>query len=423
MKNLFVILLLISTEIFAQSENFVVDALVNPKIPEQVLTVGGVNANIHGFTNEAIQLAVDALSECGGTVKLSSGQFEIKAPVRMSSNVKLIGSGAETVLHRIDGYHSRFIIDADFGELKLTVEDASGFDVGMSVQVTDAPNSGCWNVTTAVITDIVDNTLYIDSYLIRDYDSEQNGMVTNAGSCVSVMGGHNVYLSDFTIDGNKEKNDLLDGCNGGGVVIIKSKNVTVENIHIKNFNGEGITWQITEEVTVRNCEISGCANMGLHPGSGSPKSVIEDNNVHHNRVGLFLCWRVQHSYVRNNQFHHNSLHGISTGHKDSDVLFESNHVYKNGSSGIVFRNEDSKNSPHRNSFVKNTIEDNGTSSEGYGFYITGNATDLLIKGNIIRKTKNGKQKAAVYITKGSPPFKFEDNIISGHSMEDIVYEK
>jgi hypothetical protein len=30
----------------------------------------------------------------------------IKAPVRLKSNVKLIGSGTETILKRIDGYHS-----------------------------------------------------------------------------------------------------------------------------------------------------------------------------------------------------------------------------------------------------------------------------------------------------------------------------
>lgn len=423
MKNIFFVLLLFTNELFAQSDNFVIDALVYPKREEQVLTVGGLNADIHGFTNEAIQIAVDALSYCGGTVRLNPGQFEIKAPVRLSSNIKLIGSGPETILRRIDGYHSPFVIDADYGELKLTVEDASGFDVGVSIQVTDDHWSQCWDVTTAVITDIVDNTIYIDTYLIRDYKSEQNGMVTNAGSCVSVLGAQNVYMSDFIIDGNKEKNDFLDGCNGGGVRIYKSKNVTIENVHVKDFNGEGIGWEITENITVRNCEIGGCTNMGMHPGSGSPKSLIEGNNSHDNKVGLFICWRVHHSLVRNNQFHHNTDNGISTGHKDTDVLFENNHIYENGRDGVVFRDEDSKNSPHRNSFINNTVENNGAINGGYGFYISGNATDLLLKDNIIRDTKNGMQKAAVYISKNAPPIKMENNIMSGHSMGNVLYEK
>ncbi len=423
MKNIFFVLLLFSVEIHAQTDNYVVDALVNPKQQEQIITVGGLNADIHGFTNEAIQLAVDALSDNGGTVMLNEGQFEIKAPVRLSSNINLIGSGTETILRRIDGYNSNFIIDADFGELKITVEDASGFDVGMSIQVTDNKWSSCWNVSTAVITDIVDNIIYFDTYLIRDYNSEDNGKVTNAGSCVSINGEENISLSNFTIDGNKSKNDILDGCNGGGIAILKSKDVIIENIHVKDFNGEGITWQITENITVRDCEISGCTNMGLHPGSGSPNTRIENNNSHHNKVGLFICWRVSHSLVKANQFHNNSDCGISTGHKDTDVVFDNNHIYENGTDGVYFRGEDSKNSPHRNSFINNTIENNGALNGGYGFNINGNATDLVLKDNIIRDTKNGMQKAAIYFSSGVPPIKMVNNIMNGHSNGNIIHEK
>ncbi|MFC2116626.1 right-handed parallel beta-helix repeat-containing protein, partial [Bacteroidota bacterium] len=345
MKNTLWILLLLSNTLLAQRHDYTVDALVTPKRPETVITVGGDNADIPGFTNQAIQLAVDALPAEGGRVLLKPGQFEMMAPVRLRSNIKLTGSGPETVLKRIDGFHSPYIIDADFGELKVTVEDPTGFKVGMSIQVTDDENSSCWDVTTGVITDIADNILYFDTHLIRDYDCEKNGMITNAGSCVSAIGIQNAHISNFTIDGNKENNDLLDGCNGGGVAILRSKNVTVDNVHVQNFNGEGITWQITEEITVQNCEISGCSNMGMHPGTGSPKSLIVGNNSHHNKVGLFLCWRVHHSLVKDNQFHHNEDCGISTGHKDSDVTFDNNHVYENGGDGVFFRGEDSKNAP------------------------------------------------------------------------------
>jgi nitrous oxidase accessory protein NosD len=267
------------------------------------------------------------------------------------------------------------------------------------------------------------NYRYIDTYLIRDYDCEQNGIVTNAGSCVSAMGIQDVLISDFTIDGNKEKNDLLDGCNGGGIVIIKSRNITVEKVHVTNFNGEGITWQITENITVRNCEIDGCANNGMHPGTGSPKSTIVGNISHNNKVGLFICWRVQHSLVKDNQFYHNEDCGISTGHKDSDVIFENNHIYENGGDGVFFRDEDMKNSPHRNIFIGNIIENNGTRDGRYGFYFSGNAENVILKNNIIRDTKNGTQKAGIYIDKNTPTLTLENNTITGHSLGNIVYGK
>jgi nitrous oxidase accessory protein NosD len=423
MKNVLFIILLLPNVLLAQNDSFIVDALVFPKKQERTITVGGISSDIHGYTNEAIQVAVDALPSEGGIVKLSAGKFIIKAPVRLKSNIKLIGSGPETILKRIDGYHSKFIIDADFGELKLTVEDASGFDIGMSIQVTDAPNSSCWNVSTGVITDIADNVIYIDTHLIRDYDCEKNGMVTNAGSCISVLNAQNVLISDLQIDGNKEKNDLLDGCNGGGIVILKSKYVTVDKVLVKDFNGEGITWQITENVTVRNCEISGCTNMGLHPGTGSPNSLIEGNNSHNNKVGMFICWRVHHSIVKNNQFHNNRDYGLSTGHKDTDVLFKNNHIYENGSDGVYFRNEDQKNSPHRNSFINNVVENNGTRNGGYGFSFNGKATDVLLDDNIILDNKNGTQKAAIFISKNSPPPREINNKMSGHKLGNIVNEK
>ncbi|HEX7905471.1 MAG TPA: right-handed parallel beta-helix repeat-containing protein [Chitinophagaceae bacterium] len=423
MKRLLALLLFIHGIVSAQTNNYSVDALVNPKTTGRVITVGDNTCDIVGFTNQSIQLAIDALPAEGGTVKMSPGTFTMMAPAKLRSNVHLIGAGPSTVLKRIDGFRSKFVIDADFGELKVTVQNVSGFKPGMSIQITNKQYYDCWDVSVAVITAIVGDTLYFDKHLIRDYEAEPGGMVTNAGSCVSVMDAENVSMSGFTINGNKEKNDLLDGCNGGGIVIIKSKKITVENVHVENFNGEGITWQITEDVVIRNNEISGCTNMGLHPGSGSPRSVIEGNNSHHNKVGLFICWRVHHSDVRNNLLHHNSENGISTGHKDNDVLFENNQIYENGADGVLFREEISSNSPHRNTFLRNTIENNGTTKGGYGIVITGNATGIVVKDNIIRDTKTGTQKAALFMGKNIPLVKMENNTMSGHAAGNIVYEK
>ncbi len=416
--DLILIICALSLTFHAKSQS-----LIRLESNNKTISVGGQNANIQGFTNSAIQLANDALPPGGGTIKLSPGLFSMMAPVRLKSNVKLIGSGDSTILKRINGFHSRFIIDADYGELKVTVADSSGFEVGMSIQVNDDINNYCWDITTAKITHIEGNTLYFDTYLIRDYKSKNNGMVTNAGSCILVYEGQNVSISNLKIDGNKDNNDLLDGCNGGGIAILKSKNVTVDKVHIDDFNGEGITWQITDSITVMNCEINGCTGMGLHPGSGSPHSRIENNNSHDNKVGLFICWRVQNSVVSGNQFSRNEDCGISIGHKDFDVVFDRNHIFENGNNGVIIREESPENSPHRNTFINNTIEDNGTNEGGYGFAISGNAMDVVLKGNIIRNSVNGKQKAPILMRKGSPPLKLENNKISGHRLTNgISYE-
>lgn len=420
MKAIFLVLFFsLSLILTAQESDKVVDALVSPKVAEQVITVGGPNAQVAGFNNQSIQFAIDAVAKTGGTVKLNPGVYQIKAPVRMKSNVKLVGSGRETILKREKGVQTKYIIDADFGELKLTVENADGFEVGMKVQVTDDENNGCWNVSTAYITDISDNIIYIDKGLIRDYRSDKNGLVSNASSVIEALDVENTLISNLTADGNRAENFFADGCNSAGILILRSKKVTVDNVHVKDFNGEGISWQITENVTIKNSEISGSGNTGLHPGTGSPFSTIENNDIHHNdRDGLFICWRVYESTVLNNKMHHNGRFGICTGHKDTDVIFSKNHIFNNKSDGVNLRGERESNAPHRNTFINNIIENN----VGFGFSVNSPAQDLVLKENEFKNSAK-TQKAAIYIYVGGSTPKLENNRFDKHELGEMVFEK
>jgi hypothetical protein len=421
---LFILIFLFSCSLHAQVESFEIDALVTPRNPEKTITVGGPDADIAGYNNSSIQYAIDALKDIGGIVKLSPGEFEIHAPVKMASNIKLIGSGEETTLKKAKGVQTDFIVDADYGELKITVKNADGFHPGMKIQVTDEENSGCWNVSTAYITEIVDNVIYFDDYLIRDYRSDMDGKISNASSVIDILEVENVLIKDLQIDGNRKENYFTAGCTGSGILIFKSKKVTVDNVVVKDFNGEGISWQITENVTIKNSEISGSGNIGLHPGTGSPNTVIENNDVHDNDVdGLFICWRVYNSKVIGNKFYNNGRYGICTGHKDTDVLFEGNHIYDNGNDGINLRGERAANAPHRNIFKGNIIENNGRNESGYGMSFNSPAEDVVVSGNTIRDTGAGTQKAGLFFYKNSLPVKSEENIMSGHELGDVLYEK
>ncbi len=424
MKNsLFILVLFFSISLCAQNNQKKADALVSPRVAERVLCVGGSDADISGFDNQSIQLAIDMIAKTGGTVKLNPGLYIITAPVRLKSNTKLIGSGKETILKRDKGVQTNYTVDADFGELKLCVENSDGFEIGMKVQVTDDVNNGCWNVTTAYITDIADNIIYVDKGMIRDYRSDKNGLISNASSVIEVIDAKDALVSNLTVDGNRAENYFADGCNSAGVLVLHSERITLDGVKVKDFNGEGISWQITENVTVKNCDISGSGNTGLHPGTGSPFSVIENNNVHHNdRDGLFICWRVYESRVVGNKFHHNGRFGICTGHKDTDVLFTKNYIFENESDGVHFRGERESNAPHRNTFIQNIIENNGTNGGAYGFSINSPAKDLLLKENIFKNSAK-TQKAAVYIQKNGIQPKLDNNQFDLHEMGEVVVEK
>jgi len=406
-----------------QEKSFTVDALVSPKVPVKTIKVGGPGADIEGFNNNSIQYAINSLDENGGIIILSPGEYEINAPVKLKSNTILIGSGKETILKKAKGVQTEYIEDADYGELKLMVQNPDGFVPGMKIQVTDTVNSSCWDVSTACITEIIGNVIYIDDYLIRDYRSDMGGLISNACSIIDVIEAENVEVKNLFIDGNKKENFETDGCNGSGVYIFKSKKVTIDNVIVRDFNGEGISWQITENITVKNSEISGSGNMGLHPGTGSPLSLIENNDVHDNEVdGLFICWRVHHSKVIGNRFHNNGRFGICTGHKDSDVLFEKNHIYENGSDGINLRGERATNAPHRNIFKDNLIENNGKENGGFGISFSSPAEEVKVIGNTIRDTGSGTQKAGLFFHDNTLPVTIEDNKMSGHKSGDVVYE-
>jgi len=422
MKKLVILaLLIISFGLFAQ-ESMEADALVSPRIASREISVGGDDADLSGFNKQSIQYAIDALEETGGRVLLNSGLYVISSPIRLKSNVHLVGSGDETILKRDRGVQTKFVVDADFGELKLSVESTDGFEIGMKIQVNDDPNNGCWNVSTAYITDIVDDIIYINKGLIRDYRSDLNGLISNASSIVEVIDAENNSISNLVIDGNRKENYFADGCNSAGILILRSRQVTVDGVHVKDFNGEGISWQITEHVTVKNSEISGSGNTGLHPGTGSPFTIIENNDVHHNdRDGLFICWRVYESRVQGNLFHHNGRYGLCTGHKDTDVLFENNHFFENGSDGVHLRGEREANAPHRNTFIHNTIENNGTKEGGYGFSINSPAKDLkIIDNSFLNSMKT--QKAAIYVHEAGLKPVLEDNRFDEHKLGNILFE-
>ncbi|UCH09579.1 MAG: right-handed parallel beta-helix repeat-containing protein [Fidelibacterota bacterium] len=389
-----------------------------------VISVGERGADIVGFSSEAIQQAADQLRTKGGrgVIQLTPGVFHIKAPIKLYSHQELAGAGPETVLRKDDGISSRLLVDADYGERQLTVTDIAGFEVGMPVHVFDDEHINAWDVSTAVITSITGNVLSLDEYLVRDYRADEGGGVSTASAIVAALEAEGVAIRNLTIDGNRERNEFINGCRGGGVYLYDVRDALVENVTVRNFNGDGISWQITRDVTVRNCTVSGCSKDGFHPGTGSFNTLIEGNTASHNdRNGLYICWRVQDGRVSDNKMHHNKASGISTGHKDSDMVFERNRIFENGRDGISFRKEREANTPHRNVFRGNTIENNGTEGAGYGFRVECPVQGLVLEGNTIRDTGSGNQKAAIYLFSRDLTVTLKDNVISGHGEGEIVY--
>jgi hypothetical protein len=335
------------------------------------------------------------------------------------SGVTVRGTAGKTILLKSRGVESALIEDGDYGESYLAVAQPEKFRAGMGITVLDDAQSSGWDISVSAVTAVKDHVLQISPYTVRDYNFEQkHARVRNTFPILCVMNAANVVLEDLIVDGNKNENQYIDGCRGGAIYLYNVRDVTVSKCVARNYNGDGISFQITDKVRVLNSESYGHAGFGVHPGTGSANALVENCRMHHNGdIGLFLCWRVRHGRFANNIIEDNGHYGISIGHKDTDNEFTGNTVARNGVSGVYFRKETFLNSGHRNTFRNNKVLDNGDSRAGYGFYIEPQASDIVIENNQIAETRaaNGTQRYAVYKVRGGGPVRLANNTMEGNT--------
>jgi len=350
-------------------------------------------ADLTGRDHRVLQAAVDYVANLGGgTVEIGPGTYEMRDSLHLRPYVTVRGTPGKTVLRKSKASTSALARDGDFGEEQITVHDAQGFEVGSSVTIWDK-NSGGFHTTVARIIGRTGNTFALDRPLNADC------MVSNGAQAATVFGVISGYdlkgcrLEGLTIDGNKAENPPINGCRGAGIYLYRGFGTVIENCTVRNFNGDGIGFQQSNDVVVRNCISEGNTSLGFHPGSGSQRPTIEHSVARANgEDGLFLCWRVRHGTFQKNLFENNGRFGISIGHKDTDNLFTENQVRSNQDSGVFFRDESAAMAGHRNTFEGNLIENNGKTEGSAGVRVRGETSGLEFKRNTIRDTRPAPER-------------------------------
>jgi hypothetical protein len=354
------------------------------------ITVGRQNADLVGTDNRVLQAAVDYIAGLGGgLVEIGEGEYLMRDSLHLRSNVTVRGQKGKTILRKADGAVTPLVLDGDFGEEQITVKDPSGFAVGYGVAVWD-DNAGGFYTTVARITGRrrKENTFAIDTPLMADCMVQNNA---RAATVFPVVSGYNLQaarVENLTVDGNRQANVHLNGCRGAGIFLYRAFGTVVEGCAVRNYNGDGISFQQSNDVTVLDCLSEDNASLGIHPGSGSQRPVVRRCTARRNGTdGLFLCWRVRHGVFEENLLEQNGQFGISIGHKDSDNLLRRNRVRLNAQNGVFFRNETLGMAAHRNRLEENVIEDNGAKEQAAGIRIRGETNGLVFKGNVIRDTR------------------------------------
>lgn len=392
------------------------------------ITVGPADADVIGVDNVAIQKAVDRVAAGGGgTVVIKAGTYLLANSVRLASHIRLRGERlGKTLLKKTPGVQSNLKLDADYGEMIATVENATGFASGMGVTVLDKASPGGWTPSLRTIVSREGNTLRFDRMLQMDYSVANQGQVFNTFPLVAGFDVEDVQVEDLTLDGSRTGSGILDGRQTGAIYFFHSQRITIRNCVARNYPGDGISLQLVEEPVVDNCEVEGNAYLGIHLGTGTLRGTVRDCRVHDNGTdGLFLC-RVQQARYEQNQSWNNGRDGISLGHKDTDNIFVGNSFSGNGRAGIYLRDEVGTNAASGNTFEENTLEDNGRPGEpGYGIRIEGETRDLKFVSNIIRSHRlDGVvvQPVAIYIGPKADGIIADRNLFLGEVQKAIIDE-
>lgn len=360
------------------------------------LRVGIDQGDLRGSDHRVLQAAVDQVAGLGGgVVRIGPGRYTMRNALILRSNVDLVGVPGETVLAACDAARSPLWCDGDCNERQITLVDPSGFQVGDGVAVRDERSGNGFAVTTATITARVDErTFRISAPLYLDYMVAQKASAAVSFPVVGGWGVKNVAIEGISIDGNRDRTALLDGCRGGGIYLFECEKVSIRNCAVRRYNGDGVSFQCSADVTVEDCLAEGNAGLGLHPGSGSQRPVMRRNrSIGNGQDGLYVCWRVKHGLFEKNEIRGNGRDGISIGHKDTDNLFRENTVAGNDRAGIFFREEAEPMGAHRNVFERNVILDNGKKEIGRrpraAVVLLGHHEGVVFRGNTVGNSKEG----------------------------------
>ncbi|MBL8819922.1 MAG: right-handed parallel beta-helix repeat-containing protein [Planctomyces sp.] len=384
------------------------------------ITVGPDHADLVGNDDKAIQAAVDYISRRGtGTVRLKPGTYTLRASVQLTSGLRIVGSGPETIITRGASESIALAADSDWYDQEITLADPGGFRVGDSIllQATNPHNGG----QTAIKRSIIARS---DRRLKLNDGLRENLWLSGKPTCSSLFplltSEHtkDVVIEDLVLDGNRQNTENLNGNYGGCIFLQDCTDYTIRRVEARNFNGDGISFQICHDVLVDECYSHDNADLGVHPGSGSQRPLIRKSRFERNTIGLFWCWGVRYGLAEDNQMTDNRSYGISIGHNDTDNVMQRNRISGSGLVGILFRDESRGEDfwANRNTVVDNEVINSG-GEDGVAIDIQGKTKDVQIRRNTIREDRGPGNRTGIRISSTAERVILDDNRFEGLRTE------
>ncbi|MFH1569944.1 MAG: right-handed parallel beta-helix repeat-containing protein [Gemmatimonadota bacterium] len=379
------------------------------------LTVGPGRGDLQGSDDKALQAGVEYLQRLGGGIlQVLPGQYEMRNALYLRPGVTLRGSGPDTVLHKTPSVCSALVQDSDWYENRVTVADAAGFTAGCGLMLRTYRGGHLHEVVKRTVVEVRGNDLVLDRRLLRNsWLEEQATAATLFPILTAVEGVCGVRVESLVLDGDGGHNEEVNGNYAGAVFLQECDRITFSEVVARNYNGDGYSFQVCDDVRFESCRAEDNANLGFHPGSGSQRPLFRDCVSRGNAQGIFFCWGVADGLVDGCECCDNRDFGISIGHRDTDNRVVRTRIVGNHKVGLLFREQTEFRGPHRNLVELCEIGDNGFAAEGVGLDVRGRAEDNVVRNCRFADSGAGRQKIGVRLGPDSRNTQLTANTFAG----------
>jgi parallel beta-helix repeat protein len=389
--------------------------------PRLTLAVGQTEGDLQGRDDKVIQAGIDYLNRLGGgTLRILPGVYLLQNALYLRPHITLRGSGKDTILKKAPSVVTSLLQDSDWFEYGVRVKDTRGFEPGRGIMLRSSTGPGAWqyDVLQATIMSVQGNTVFVDRVLRKNFWVDKNVTAATIFPLITADHADDVRVEDLVLDGNREENEHINGNYAGAMFIQECNRWSFKNVCARNYNGDGFSFQVCDDIQFHDCQALNNTDLGFHPGSGSQCPVFRNCVAKGNSLGLFFCWGVSDGRAEDCVLSENRRYGISIGHRDTDNIIRNCSIERNGQVGILFRKEASSFlGGHRNRIENCLIRDNGSEQGGIGIDIQGSTRDISILQNCLENKNSQNQKVAIRISTQAENINLKDNSFIGCPIE------
>ena len=392
----------------------------------RVLTVGQDEGDLRGNDDQVLQAGADYLHRLGGGVlKVLPGTYTMRNALFLHPNLTVCGAGSDTVLKKAAGVNTPVIRDSDWYEARVRVEDPGGFSPGCGVMLRSYKGEGSAGMTVVkdTVTAVNGNELSLTRRMEKNMWLSERATAATVFPLLTAEWVNDVRVENLVLDGNRTGNEEINGNYAGAVFLLHCDRFTFRDVTARNYNGDGFSFQVCDDVHFEACRSEDNANLGFHPGSGSQRPVFNTCVSVRNNQGIFFCWGVSDGLAEGCVCSENRDFGISIGHRDTDNRIVGCTIERNEKVGVLLRKPVSAfRGAHRNLIEGSVIRDNGFKAEGVGVDIVGFTCDVALRNNRIEDTGAGLQKIGVRVSAEADGTVMDGNRFTGLATDVMHLE-